>query len=449
MNDFDKVFADDIEDEVNFDTLFNNDSDLIDLIGSHILESAEEYHCYNKKCEDDKDDDDEDDIEEISSNNDPSQDGAEGVDPVKEKCGGNTVKEKCGSNDDTVKEKCGGCSRKENCYGDQCDNEVPAVNTTADLGKVLHSDNYSNSVVDSPKDVIAPAINIPQNTTDLDKIMNNEPGPKVIEEPQNQEGCRNQESCKDKRYCESIEYTSELDALFEEYLEEEVKFSFLPRFKQHPELKSMYSSIDEAEKLLNSEGEPTKNSVEKFFKLALRILDIYYNICSVITLPMCILIAPIISHLIGRGIEYAIKCGEVLVAESSTKKAIEKLNKVKKETKDPKIKEKCEKQIKSLSDKLSKLKQNESEIDENPTITADLDRLMLKDGESSVEDLKNLNNLDSSNSFIADLEEGATTSDLDNVMNTVNDEDIMPDSEGALNDGDDIDSLNESSLKFL
>lgn len=309
MNDFDKVFADDIEDEVNFDTLFNNDSDLIDLIGSHILESAEEYHCYNKKCEDDKDDDDEDDIEEISSNNDPSQDGAEGVNPVKEKCGGNTVKEKCGSNDDTVKEKCGGCSRKENCYGDQCDNEVPAVNTTADLDKVLHSDNYSNSVVDSPKDVIAPAINIPQNTTDLDKIMNNEPGPKVIEEPQNQEGCRNQESCKDKRY--------------------------------------------------------------------------------------------------------------------------------------------CEKQIKSLSDKLSKLKQNESEIDENPTITADLDRLMLKDGESSVEDLKNLNNLDSSNSFIADLEEGATTSDLDNVMNTVNDEDIMPDSEGALNDGDDIDSLNESSLKFL
>lgn len=448
MNEFDKVFADDIEDEVNFDTLFNNDSDLIDLIGSHILESADECRCCNKDYddEDDEEDDDKDEdeeyddekykVEEISSQNNPDEDGLEGP---------------------AVDEKCGGCSKRENCPNGQCE----PVDTTDNLDRVLHSGDSSDSVV-------APPSYVPQNTSELDRVMNNEPVPKAIEYPQNQEeeGCRRQEACKkegctkqevckkqeaceNKRYCESIDYTSELDALFEEYLEEKVKFSFLPRFKQHPELKSMYSSIDEAEKLLNSNGEPTKNTVENLFKVALRILDIYYNIISVITLPMCILIAPIISHLIGRGIEYAIKCGEVLVAESSTKKVIKKLGKIKKETKDPKVKEKCDKQIKSLSDKLYKLKQNESEIDENPEVTADLDRLMLNDDEDSVEDIKDLQHPDSTNSFIADLSEGATTSDLDNVMNIVNDEDIMPDSEGALDDGDDIDSVNESSFKLL
>ena len=67
----------------------------------------------------------------------------------------------------------------------------------------------------------------------------------------------------------------------------EAKYSFLPKFKQEPEMKKYMKDISDAEILLNSEGIETKTGIQKGFKIVFRVLDIIWNIGSILTLPMC------------------------------------------------------------------------------------------------------------------------------------------------------------------
>lgn len=57
----------------------------------------------------------------------------------------------------------------------------------------------------------------------------------------------------------------------------EAKYSFLPKFKQCPEMKKYINDIREAENLLNSNGIESKTGCQKAFKLIFRFLDILYN----------------------------------------------------------------------------------------------------------------------------------------------------------------------------
>ena len=54
----------------------------------------------------------------------------------------------------------------------------------------------------------------------------------------------------------------------------EAKYSFLPKFKQEPEMKKYMKDISDAEMLLNSEGIEAKTGIQKGFKIVFRVLDI-------------------------------------------------------------------------------------------------------------------------------------------------------------------------------
>lgn len=138
------------------------------------------------------------------------------------------------------------------------------------------------------------------------------------------------------------------------YIEEKATFSFLPRFREKENYKELANTIEDAEDLLNSEGKSTETGLHKFGKIALRLLDLYYNVGSVISLISCVTIVGIIPHLISRLIEYAIQLGKHAVAESYTDKCIRKLTSLKKEVKDSKKEAQIQKQI----DKLTEMKEN-------------------------------------------------------------------------------------------
>ena len=138
------------------------------------------------------------------------------------------------------------------------------------------------------------------------------------------------------------------------YIEEKATFSFLPRFSEKENYKELANTIEDAEDLLNSEGKSSETGLHKFGKIALRLLDLYYNVGSVISLISCVTIVGIIPHLIARLIEYAIQLGKHDVAESYTDKCIRKLTNLKKEVKDSKKEAQIQKQI----DKLVEMKKN-------------------------------------------------------------------------------------------
>lgn len=155
---------------------------------------------------------------------------------------------------------------------------------------------------------------------------------------------------------ESVEDIANLDVF-----DEAAKFSFLPRFKQVPELKKYEKTIADAEDLLNSQGEPTKETGLKLGKLAIRILDIWQNAADVLQVPMLIFIITIPSYLICRAFEYFCKVGEYLLAEQHGEKVIAKLRKCEKEAKDPKVKAKCRDQIEKISKQIKKIKSDDYE----------------------------------------------------------------------------------------
>lgn len=90
----------------------------------------------------------------------------------------------------------------------------------------------------------------------------------------------------------------------------EAKYSFLPKFKQEPEMKKYMKDISDAEMLLNSEGIEAKTGIQKGFKIVFRVLDILWNIGSILTLPMCLTIVGIPCHLIQRLYVWAAQTGE-------------------------------------------------------------------------------------------------------------------------------------------
>lgn len=151
----------------------------------------------------------------------------------------------------------------------------------------------------------------------------------------------------------NIEVDLALSESAESYiLKEEAKFSFLPRFKEKEEYKFLYKDVEAAERLLNQEG---VSSGSRAGKIALRILDLIWNVGDVLVLPTCLLIFPIIGYLIDRLVEWGIQLGKEAVARKDCEKTIVKLGKLKKMTDDKQVKAACDKEIEKLkkaSDKL-------------------------------------------------------------------------------------------------
>lgn len=169
------------------------------------------------------------------------------------------------------------------------------------------------------------------------------------------------------------------------YVSEAAKFSFMPRLKQHEELKQLWNVCQKAEDELNEKGEtPSAKTIHKLGKIALRIFSIYHNISNVIYTAStarkavkgaailgsyfgssaigisCATFTVIFSipvYLIYRVIDYGVQLGEYAIAENYAKECIKSFGKLKKETKDPKEKEKIDEQIEKLNKKLKEAKE--------------------------------------------------------------------------------------------
>lgn len=128
----------------------------------------------------------------------------------------------------------------------------------------------------------------------------------------------------------------------------EAKYSFLPKFKQEPAMKKYMKDISDAEMLLNSEGIEAKTGIQKGFKIVFRVLDILWNIGSILTLPICITIIGIPYHLIQRLYVWAAQTGEEAAVQSQADKVITKVGQLVKNEEDPKKKEEYQKILDKL-----------------------------------------------------------------------------------------------------
>ena len=347
------------------------------------------------------------------------------------------------------------------------------------------------------------------------------------------------------------------EATYEELAElnvmnEAAKFTIVPRFKQVPELKRFLNLAEEAEDLINGEGENPETGINKVGHCILRFLDILNNVDTILAIPGCIFIIGIPYYLFRRLVEYCIKVGQFAIAKNTAAKIIRNLKQISKETKDPKVKKECEEQIKKIEEASRKLRKHshestdvsgltasdfeamlendnfetedfekdndddfeddeepkkecgndcprrscdfdkmingddsvvppystgnefedsdfnddfsdmddfepeeplrafhekptcnhESELD-SPETTADLDRVMDEPGNDRPDDLRDMqhNDEDNSHEVSSEFYAAESTAEFENKINFEGDEDLSPDSEGALEDGEDIDSI--------
>ena len=197
----------------------------------------------------------------------------------------------------------------------------------------------------------------------------------------------------------------------------EAHFSFWPKFKDSEELKKYSDVAKEAEDILNSNGEASKVLVQRIFKVALKILRILNDIETTITGAMSIFIAPIIPHLIFRGINYAIQIGEEAFAKSEANSIKNQLLEVAKNTKDPKAKAEIKKAVEKINSKLNS-------ISEASEPTTDPARDVVKE---EIEAVKNDDNLENSKKIEGEFEDDidlVTDADVEKIINSAPEDEV-------------------------
>ena len=175
---------------------------------------------------------------------------------------------------------------------------------------------------------------------------------KDLETPGDAQGAKNPEGVEDPQITEKeLNEAALLEAAeLGLYSIMEAKFNFLPKFKKDENLAKYEKEAEEAEKLLNNNGEASKSEAERITKLILRFLDILQNISGVLSTIGCITIIGIIPHLINRVISMLLNLGQEAMAKAEGGKILTKLRKLEKDTKDAKLKAK----YKDMADKLDK-----------------------------------------------------------------------------------------------
>ena len=147
------------------------------------------------------------------------------------------------------------------------------------------------------------------------------------------------------------------------YSIQEAKYTFLPRFRKSEELKKYEEVARDADDVLDeldpygdvSNGDRT---LHKVGKVACRALDILWNIGSVMTLASCITIIGIPYHLLQRALVWAARTGNESAAANEADEILRKFRKIANGTKDPKVKERCEEQIRKIEESKRELRRN-------------------------------------------------------------------------------------------
>ena len=141
-------------------------------------------------------------------------------------------------------------------------------------------------------------------------------------------------------------------------IHEAAKFKFLPKIKRNEDLKKVWSDCEKAQEILNDNGtDVDKGEIVKIGDLALRILRTIDEASCILALPICLTVVGIPVYLLCRLIVYAERIGEDMLGEMYAKKVIASLNKLKSDSKDPKVKAKVDEQLEKVKDSLKELKE--------------------------------------------------------------------------------------------
>lgn len=200
---------------------------------------------------------------------------------------------------------------------------------------------------------------------------------------------------------------------YEEFMEG-AKFSILPRFKtlvkKYPELGKYEGVVNEAQLLLiENGGEAPKNFGVKCAKVITTVVGIWFSISSVLLLPFCIFILPIIDLLIARVVVWACEELQFSFAEKQITNTIQNLVKLKNSTTDKKLKSTCETHIKKLEKQLKKL-QGLSDKYENEEHKKQMKAKSYR--RESVEDMSDEDDID----FMAEFRDELEDIDVDELV---------------------------------
>ena len=135
----------------------------------------------------------------------------------------------------------------------------------------------------------------------------------------------------------------------------EASFSFLPKFKQNPDLKKYVSDLEEAKEFLNSKDIEPKTGVQKGVRIALRVLSILGNLSSIF--PGSVMVLSIIgipAYIINRVITWLIDNGEESAVVAEGKKVIAGYRKLLNSTEDEKERKKIEEAIEKIQNGMKK-----------------------------------------------------------------------------------------------
>lgn len=146
-----------------------------------------------------------------------------------------------------------------------------------------------------------------------------------------------------------------------ELMTEAAKFSLFPRFKKfedkYPEFKEYESLVKEAEAIAGAAGETINDDMGiKIQKFLNKLFGVLTSVTSVILIPFCIFIYPIIYYLLNRFCVWAYDTERFDIAEKELKRGIATMQEVKQKTKDAKTKKRCDEMIAKMEKKMRRMR---------------------------------------------------------------------------------------------
>lgn len=223
---------------------------------------------------------------------------------------------------------------------------------------------------------------------------------------------------------------------------EGAQFSFFPRFKSYakkfPDLKKYEGLMQEADEILNHEGEMSEGTGTKIARVCLKILGVLQSIDSVLFLPFCIFITPIIPYLMTRLWKYAFEFLDYSLAEKTSLETISKLKSAKKNTDDPKAKAKIDNLIEKIEKNLKEMrkKKEKKSVKEQAKESVDGLKKAFEADESDLltdpDEMGSLTNqLEDEPEEQEDLERAVTDADIEDIagVDDLEEEELTPEEE--------------------
>jgi hypothetical protein len=160
---------------------------------------------------------------------------------------------------------------------------------------------------------------------------------------------------------ESEGYIHIYEDVYFDLVHEYAEYRFMPRLRRNPDLKKLYKDCEMAEDILNSQGRDVdKRDLYKIGDLILRIYRTMDEASCIVLLPFNLTIVYIPVYLFCRLIVYVERLGEDAIGKSYARKAKASLLKLKHDSNDKKVQDKCDEAIARIDKAIEELESRPS-----------------------------------------------------------------------------------------